>query len=194
MALLLLLWPTLDYFYVSTDNEVDYAAPADVIILLGCPGFEGNVISTTFSACVQARAHHAADLYLRHLANYIIPTGGLTGPPPSEAGAMSRVLQADGVPAQAILLEEQARDTVQNIEYSRAIMKAHGWLTADLVTEPHHIKRATLIARDAGLMVYPSPAVDSPGWHNPSARRQNLLRDSHALMVYQFNRLFSGSP
>ena len=193
-ALLLLLWSAGDLVYVATDNETDYAAPADVIIVLGCPSYEGNVISTTFSACVHARAHHAAKLYHRDLAAHIIPTGGLTGPPPSEAAAIAQVLRADGVPPAAINVEEQARDTVTNIQHSRAIMREHGWRTAILVTEPHHIKRAAFIARDASLTVYPSPVTDSPGWHTPDARRQNLLRDAHALMTYQFHRLQTGPP
>jgi uncharacterized SAM-binding protein YcdF (DUF218 family) len=116
VGLLLLVWSSLALAYVATDNEHDYAAPADVIIVLGCPSYERNVLSTTFSACVQARAHHAAELYHRGLAAHIIPTGGFTGPPPSEAGAMSQVLMAGGVPASAITLEEQSRDTVQNIQ------------------------------------------------------------------------------
>src|SRR5437868_3518175 len=79
-ALVMPIWFGADLLYVSTDNETDYAAPSDVIIVLGCPSYENNVISTTFSACVQARAHHAANLYRRGLASHIVPTGGLTGP------------------------------------------------------------------------------------------------------------------
>lgn len=192
--MLVLIWFLLDLAYVSTFNETDRAVPSDVIIVLGCPSYEGNVVSTTFSACVQARARHAARLYHRGLASHIIPTGGFTGPPPSEAAAMATVLRADGVPQSAIILEEQARDTVGNIRYSRALMQAHGWRTAILVTEPHHIKRAAFIARDAGLNFTISPVTDSPGWRNPDARRQNLLRDARALMTYQFGRLQTGPP
>ena len=107
---------------------------------------------------------------------------------------MSIVLQADGVPASAITLEEEAHDTVQNIQYSRAIMSAHGWHTAILVSEPNHIKRAALIARDAGLTFAISPATDSPGWHTPSARWQNLWSDARTLMGYQVRRLSNGLP
>lgn len=194
VLLLLIVWPAADLAYVSTDNETDYAVPSDVIIVLGCPSYERNVISTTFSACVQARAHHAASLYQRGLAAHIIPTGGLTGPPPSEAAAMAQLMQKDGVPLAAIALEEQARDTVQNIQFSRRLMRDNGWRTAILVTEPHHIKRAALIARDAGLTITMSPATDSAGWHTPDARRDNLFRDARALLTYQFNRLWSGPP
>jgi uncharacterized SAM-binding protein YcdF (DUF218 family) len=190
----LALWYAFDLVYVSTGNETDHASPADVIIVLGCPSYEGNIAGDTFSACVQARARHAARLYHSGLAPNIIPTGGLTGPPPSEAGAMAQVMEGEGVPASAIVLEEQARDTVGNIRYSRAIMRERGWRTAILVTEPHHIQRAAYIARDAGLSFTASPVTDSPGWHTPSARRDNLLRDTRALMTYQFNRLWTGPP
>jgi uncharacterized SAM-binding protein YcdF (DUF218 family) len=187
-------WFAADFAYVATYNETDQAVPSDVIIVLGCPSYEGNVISTTFSSCLQARAHHAADLYKRGLAPHIIPTGGLTGPPPTEAQAMSSVLQAEGVPTSAITLEDQAHDTIQNIQYSRTIMRAHGWRTAILVSEPNHIKRAALIARDAGLDFTISPATDSPGWNTPSARWQNLWSDARTLMGYQVRRLTSSPP
>jgi len=71
----------------------------------------------------------------------------------------------------------------------RALMQAHGWRTAILVSEPNHIKRALLIAHDGGLAVVTSPAIDSPGWQNPEARRTNLLRDTRTLMDYQWRRL-----
>jgi uncharacterized SAM-binding protein YcdF (DUF218 family) len=193
-SLFVLLWFAYDFAYVSTGNVTDEAVPSDVIIVFGCPAYEGNVISTTYSACLQARAHHAADLYNRGIAAHIIPTGGLTGPPPSEAAAMANVLQSDGVPSSAITLEEQAHDTLQNVRFSRAIMQQNAWRTAILVTEPNHIKRAALIARDGGLNITLSPVTDSPGWNTPDARTQNLLRDARTLMSFQFGRLTSGPP
>jgi len=39
-----------------------------------------------------------------------------------------------------------------------------------------------------------SPVTDSPGWRNPEARSQNVLRDARALLIYQFNRLRNGPP
>ncbi|MDQ3705601.1 MAG: YdcF family protein [Chloroflexota bacterium] len=194
VGLVVLVWSSLVLLYVCTDNVTDYAVPSDVIIILGCPSYERNVLSTTFSACVQARAHHAARLYHKGLARHIIPTGGFTGPPPSEAGAMAQVLMSDGVPPEAITLEEQARSTVQNIQFSRAIMQQNGWKTAILVTEPHHIKRAAVIARDGGLDITISPVTDSPGWNTPNARHQNLLGDARNLMLYQLGRLRRGPP
>ncbi len=98
---------------------------------------------------------------------------------------MLRVLLSEGVPEEAVVLEEQAHNTIQNIGYSKEIMQGRGWDTAILVTEPYHIKRATLIARDVGLHVYPSPAVDSPLWRNPDQRNFRVLRDTLSLVLYQ---------
>jgi uncharacterized SAM-binding protein YcdF (DUF218 family) len=98
---------------------------------------------------------------------------------------MLRVLTAAGVPESAVVLEEQAHNTIQNVGYSKEIMQQNGWYTAILVTEPYHIKRATLVARDAGLHVYPSPAVESPLWLNPDQRNFRLLRDTASLVLYQ---------
>jgi uncharacterized SAM-binding protein YcdF (DUF218 family) len=194
VGLVYLVWYWLAYLYVSTGNERDEAVPSDVIIVFGCPSYEGNVLSTTFSACVQARAHHAARLYERGLAPYIIPTGGMTGPPPTEAEAMAQVMRGDGVPGSAIVLEERARNTVENVQRSREIMRVRGWRTAILVSEPNHIKRAAYVEGDAGITFTISPVTDSPGWRNAAARDRNVQSDARNLMTYQWRRLFSGPP
>src|SRR5690348_4363240 len=111
---LLALWATGDLAYVSIGVEADFAAPADVIIVFGCPSYENNILAASFSACVRVRAEHAAELYHQGLAPMIIPTGGLTGPEPSEAEAMAQTMVAQGVPRSAIIVEDQALDTIQN--------------------------------------------------------------------------------
>jgi uncharacterized SAM-binding protein YcdF (DUF218 family) len=69
-----------------------------------------------------------------------------------------------------------------------------GWSKAILVTEPNHIKQASVIARDGGLTFVVSPVTDSPGWNNPDVRMQNLLGDARALMIYQFHQWQLWSP
>jgi vancomycin permeability regulator SanA len=184
--LLLVLWAGNDLAYVSIGAEADYTAPADVILVLGC-----NVYSPEGgpSVCIRARAGHAADLYKQGFAPYVIPSGGPTAQGPTEAAVMTRVLEDQGVPAAAIVPEEQAHNTIQNILYSQAIMRAHGWHSAILVSEPVHINRAALIARDAGLPVFPSPALDSANWQQPGLRLYNLGKDTVSLMLYQLKTL-----
>ncbi|HEX8220475.1 MAG TPA: YdcF family protein [Chloroflexia bacterium] len=182
LVALLAMWFGGNLAYVLIGAETDYAAPADVIIVLGC-----NPYATRGgpSLCLSSRGQHAAGLYHQGLATHIIATGGHTENGPTEASVMLRVLAAAGVPESAVTLEEQAHNTIQNIGYSQEIMRRNNWHTAILVTEPYHIKRATLIAQDAGLHVYPSPAVDSPLWRNPDERNPRVLRDTLSLALYQ---------
>ncbi len=176
------VWLGGDLAYVVVGAEHDYAAPADVIIVLGCSPYAQRGGP---SLCLSSRGQHAANLYHRGLADRIIATGGYIEDGPTEASVMLRVLTSKGVPGRAVVLEEQAQNTIQNIGNSKEIMRRNGWDTAILVTEPYHIKRATLIAQDAGLHVYPSPAVDSPLWRNPDQRNFRILRDTLSLVLYQ---------
>ncbi len=186
LAVLLALWPLGDFAYVSTGSETDRAVPADVIIVLGC-----NIYAPDGGAspCMRARAGHAADLYNRRLAPWIIASGGPTEDGPTESAVLTQVLEDAGVPAAAIIGEDKSLNTIQNIHNSQAIMQQQGWRSAILVTEPFHINRATLIARDSGLTVYPSPAIDTPNWSVPTVRAYNLARDTLSLMLYQIKRL-----
>jgi uncharacterized SAM-binding protein YcdF (DUF218 family) len=184
-VLLLALWGLGDLAFVSIGAETDHAAQADVIIVLGCNVYQSNGPSP----CIRARAGHAADLYRQGLAPRVIATGGPTEQGPVESAVLARVLTERGVPSGDIIQEEHALNTIQNIRNSQAIMREHGWSTAILVTEPFHINRAALIARDFGLAVYPSPALDTPNWDQPAVRVFNLSRDAVSLMLYQAKSL-----
>jgi len=187
LLLLLILWPLGDLAYVRLGAEDDQAVRADVILVLGCSIYGGPPGQP--SPCIRARADHAAALYRQGLAAQVITSGGAVEEERSEASALAERLQADGVPAAAIQQEDQSRDTIQNIHNSRVILRAHGWQTVILVTEPYHIKRATLIAQDAGLTVYPSPAQDSLSWQDADLRRVKLGKDMLSLMLYQVKRV-----
>ncbi|HEU4635038.1 MAG TPA: YdcF family protein, partial [Edaphobacter sp.] len=52
---------------------------------------------------------------------------------------------SQGVPASDIFEEAQAQDTIQNIYYSAKIMHDHGWSSAEVVSSPYHLGRASLI-------------------------------------------------
>ena len=50
-----------------------------------------------------------------------------------------------GVPADAIFLDENARNTYENIKFSRDMMLAHNWKKAILISSPYHTLRASLV-------------------------------------------------
>ena len=183
LMLIPVVWTLGDLAYVRIGAEDDRAAPADVILVLGCSIYGGRDGGP--SPCIAARADHAAALYRQGLAPHVIASGGEVDETRTEASALAHEMEAQGVPAAAISLEDQSHDTIQNILNSQQIMRAHGWHTVDLVTEPYHIRRATLVALDAGLTVYPSPALNSYTWQTPNLRQRMLVEDAFSLMLYQ---------
>jgi uncharacterized SAM-binding protein YcdF (DUF218 family) len=120
------------------------------------------------------RIWQAARLFHRGLAPRIIVTGGSFlaehgGPPTTEAEAMRAFLLDLGVPAEAILDEPKALNTIDNIRNVRAMV---GDGRVALVTSAYHMPRALQLAGRAKLNVgaFPfdykaTPSVRLP-WDN----------------------------
>ena len=75
----------------------------------------------------------------------------------SEARAMAVFLQDLGVPAQAIVLEENSRNTRENAAFSAALLKARGIKLILLVTSALHMPRAMALFAAQGLQATPAP-------------------------------------
>jgi vancomycin permeability regulator SanA len=58
---------------------------------------------------------------------------------------MATLAVAQGVPPAAIIEEDYAQNTLQNIFYSRQIMSNSGWNSAEVVSSPSHLPRTALI-------------------------------------------------
>ena len=183
LVLLPVCWFLGDVLYVSWGAESDQVASADVIVVLGC----NPVLNNEPSPCMQARGGHAADLYTKGYARNVIATGTA-----HETAILLRVLTSNGVPEDAVTIDDNAHDTIQNIVHSGAILQANDWHSVVLVTEPFHIKRSTLIAHDVwgpSIAVYPSPALNSQNWDGLPVKAYNVARDSLSLMLYQVKSL-----
>ncbi len=79
------------------------------------------------------------------VAKHMIVTGGAAHNSFVEADCMKRLAVEQGVPADAVVEEKQAQDTIQNIWFSKQIMDAHGWRSAEVVSSPSHLPRTALI-------------------------------------------------
>ncbi len=49
--------------------------------------------------------------------------------------------------ADAIILEEQAANTYENVEFTNRILQKMGWRRIALVSSPYHMRRATMTWR-----------------------------------------------
>jgi uncharacterized SAM-binding protein YcdF (DUF218 family) len=135
----LLAWGVLARYLAPVSNTS--LTRFDAIIVLGYPADrDGNPTPTQLS-----RVNEAVREYERGVAPRIIFSGGSTSYNFVEAKVMARTAQAEGIPASAIFVEDQAKDTIQNACYSVRIMKSHGWHSAEVVSSASHLPRAGLI-------------------------------------------------
>jgi uncharacterized SAM-binding protein YcdF (DUF218 family) len=68
-----------------------------------------------------------------------------------------------GVPAEAIILEEKAANTYENVKFVKDILAGHQWRTILLVSSPYHMRRAALTFRKIapGISIINTPVPES---------------------------------
>jgi uncharacterized SAM-binding protein YcdF (DUF218 family) len=136
-------------FYVAAVWVIDRTLPLsntsathfDTIIVLGYPAKPDG----TPRPEMRERVLEGVREYRAGVAPRIIVTGGAAHNEYVEAHVMAQLAEAQGVPVDAVIEEGQAHDTIQNAYYSVAIMEAHGWHSAEVVSSPSHLRRASLI-------------------------------------------------
>jgi uncharacterized SAM-binding protein YcdF (DUF218 family) len=154
--------------YVSTRIERqstrDEARTADVILVLGAAEYRGRP-----SQVLRARLDHALELYHRNLAPRIMTTGGAGGDPVFTEGGVGRsYLIGHGVPAEAIIVENEGQTTVESTAMAGEIMRRMGLGSVIVVSDGYHIFRVKRMLQFRGLSVYGSPRKE---------RNQETLRE-----------------
>ena len=127
----------------------DKEAPADVIVV------PGNTIMPdgTPSPRLQARLDAAVKQFREHRAPRILVSGATGKEGFDEAAAMARYLQSRGVPAGAIIEDNQGWTTDATARNAAALMRQHGWHTAMVATQYFHVPRFRLALARAGINV-----------------------------------------
>ena len=136
----------------------DEARPAEAIVVLGAAQYNG-----TPSPLFQARLAHAVKLYEDGIAPVFIVTGGkLPDDRTTEAAAARAYALGHGVPADAILVEDRSRTTLEQLRTVAEMIRERGLHSAVLVSDRTHMLRSLRIARDQGIDAYGSPTTTSP--------------------------------
>ena len=142
-------------YRIWDEGSRDGARPADAIVVLGAAQWNG-VPSPLF----QRRLDHAIELYHGGIAPYLIVTGGkLPGDRTTEAEAARAYAVSRDVPAEAILVEDQSQDTLEQLHTVAQMLRDHGLRSAVLVSNRTHMLRSLRIARDQGIEAYGSPTT-----------------------------------
>ena len=136
----------------------DRAREADAIVVLGAAQYAGRP-----SPVLKARLDHAVELWKRGIASKLILTGGKgTGDTTTEAEVGKRYVIKAGVTDSSILLENQGRTTNASFDAVAKIMKSQNLERAVLVSDPFHMLRLQILARQYGVESVPSPTRTSP--------------------------------
>ncbi len=135
---------------VSLDQDADY------VILLG-GGIDKN---GKLPPSVLNRVNKTAEYMTAHENTVCVVTGGtLKWLPYAEAPEIKRQLQAAGISADRILVEDQALDTIQNFQYSCAMLADYAGVEKSeilksnivVVSNYFHLRRAERLASRMGF-------------------------------------------
>lgn len=146
LALITFLLATAALVLEGLDDKL---APADVIVV------PGNTIlpDGTPSPRLQARLDAALTQFQAGRAPHILVSGATGKEGFDEATAMGRYLLKRGVPAGAILEDNQGWTTDATARNAAALMRARGWKTAMVATQYFHVPRFRLALERAGIAV-----------------------------------------
>ncbi len=138
--------------------RTDETRHVDAIVVLGAAQYNGRP-----SNVLRARLDHALELYRGGYAPTIIVTGGrMPGDVYTEAGTSEQYLLDRGVPPEAILMEDEGRDTWGSLQGVADVAEGTDIHDILIVSDGFHLFRAELMANDLGFESYSSPATESP--------------------------------
>lgn len=150
------------------------------------------------------RLIYAAWLYQQGVAPRVLLSGGNVtwlsrGATDSEASEMAELLPLMGVPASALWLEDQSRNTYENAVNGRTLLDKAGIHRLVLVTSALHMPRAKALFEAQGFEVIPAPTDfmvtdrEMAQWReggiplflfNLTPTADNLALTTHALKEY----------
>ncbi|MCQ2565781.1 MAG: YdcF family protein [Clostridia bacterium] len=146
----------------------------------------------------ESRAIGSAKLYLNGGVKKLISSGNPAWDFPegrySEAEYMKLIMVREGVPAEDIIVENQALTTLENMTYSLKILENTPGLLKDskfiLITSGYHMYRSLLLARQIfkGINIIPYPVweddVRPETWRNSEYGTARVRNEVHFLIKH----------
>ena len=157
----------------------------DVAIVLGA-ATSGSEVSEVY----KQRLNHAMELYQNDYVKYIIVTGGMGKVSHFSDAAIAReYLVSMGLPDEVILEEGTSTITQENLENAKIIMEENGYETAAIVSDPLHMKRAMLLAKDSGIVAISSPTKSS-AYKTLKTKIPFVAREAFFYIGYKWYRIW----
>jgi len=103
-----------------------------------------------------------------------------------EAEVMARTAEAQGIPAQVIFEDPDARNTIENACDSLRIMRTHGWESAEVISFATHLPRTAMVLSRLPMKwrVHAAPPVqpETPGELMTGGTAMEILKTVHYLV------------
>lgn len=184
-ALIVLTGLTVTAVSIWNYGAVDEKRQADVAVVLGAGTANGEV-----SPVFRERIHHGVWLYENGYVDALILTGGLgEGNTASDAYIAKEYALSKGVPEERLLIEETSTITEENLRNAKQLMEENSLNTAIIVSDPLHMKRAMLMAKDEGIEAYSSPTPTTM-YQSLTTQLPFLAREEFFYIGYCLVRIF----
>ena len=185
LSFFLVIYIGKNVFDICSFSTEDQKCRADVAIVLGAETYNGEV-----SPVYRERINHGITLYEEGYVDRLIVTGGTADEAEeSDASAAKKYLLSQGIPEEAVLMEDQSSITQENLENSKVIMEENGYKTAIIVCDPLHMKRAVMLTEDAGMTAYSSPSA-ATRYVSLRTKIPFLARETFYYIGYKWYRVF----
>jgi uncharacterized SAM-binding protein YcdF (DUF218 family)/glycosyltransferase involved in cell wall biosynthesis len=151
-----------------------------VVVFAGGVGESGKAGGGT-----EERVQHGIDVYKAGYGAHLIFSSGYVYSFP-EADVMRSLAVQQGVPADAILLEQRSTNTHENVTFTGDILRQHGWRSVLLVSSPYHMRRALLAWRKVApdIRVVPAPPPKSQFYdHTRGASLEQVRAIAHEYLA-----------
>jgi len=157
-----------------------------IVVLAGGVGESGKA-----GQGYEERVQYSVELYKKGYAPRLIFSSGYAYAF-QEAQVMKALAVSLGIPEESILLEKNARNTYENIEFSGNILRSHQWKRAILISSPYNMRRIHLLcnkmAPDIHFIYSPIPKSIFYG-DETTIRASHIISIMHeyiAIVYYYF--------
>ncbi|MDU1911756.1 YdcF family protein [Fusobacterium sp.] len=166
-------------------KDIDEKQQADVVIVLGASTYN-NEVSLVF----KERLNHGIWLYKNNYVKKLIFTGGIGEKSKySDAFIAKQYAIKCGIPAKDIFIEEKSTITQENLKNAKLIMDKNLYQTAIIVSDPLHMKRSMLMAKDYELKAFSSP-TPTTRYISINKKLTFLIREEFFYIGYQISKQF----
>ncbi len=184
LLLCILIYSLYSGYQIYKIGHTDAGGDADCAVVLGAAAWHKKP-----SPVFAARLDHAILLYQSGRVKKLLLTGGKgKGAEYAEAEVAYAYCVEKGVKKTDIVMETQSLTTHENIIEAKKVMEQHDLKIALLVSDPWHLRRATLMAEGEGLEASAS-ATKTSKFESLGAKSSFFMREFFFVQVYRFFRI-----